>query len=203
MRRKGEKQEKSTEISRVLPGSRSLLLAKDRTRWCSIVLVESRSSICDFHSPYAPLINLSLFFLSYTFTPQAGVLGGVLLLHHHRGLRLRHPLLVRKRGGGKGERRGGFVSLFSKTCLVTHHSLPLPALALRIPFYYAFKLAFLVYLGYPGWNGATLIYNNFLKGLLQKYESAVDTHLDAAKVSATAAANDSQSSGETDIKKQN
>ena len=33
----------------------------------------------------------------------------------------------------------------------------------RIPFYYAFKLAFLVYLGYPGWNGATLIYNNFLK----------------------------------------
>lgn len=33
----------------------------------------------------------------------------------------------------------------------------------RIPFYYAFKLAFLVYLGYPGWNGATIIYNNFLK----------------------------------------
>ncbi|GAB5034591.1 receptor accessory protein 5 [Nannochloropsis oceanica] len=72
-----------------------------------------------------------------------------------------------------------------------------------IPFYYAFKLAFLVYLGYPGWNGATLIYNNFLKGLLQKYEAAVDTHLDAAKLSATATANDSQSSGETDIKKQN
>lgn len=97
------------------------------------------------------------------------------------------------------------VFLFFKTCLVTHHSLPpLPLpLALRIPFYYAFKLAFLVYLGYPGWNGATLIYNNFLKGLLHKYESAVDTHLDAAKVSATAAANDSQSSGETDIKKQN
>jgi len=77
-----------------------------------------------------------------------------------------------------------------------------PPLA-RIPFYYAFKLAFLVYLGYPGWNGATLIYNNFLKGLLQKYEAAVDTHLDAAKLSATATANDSQSSGETDIKKQN
>lgn len=64
-----------------------------------------------------------------------------------------------------------------------------------------------MYLGYPGWNGATLIYNNFLKGMLQKYESAVDTHLDAAKVSATAAAtsaaNASQSSGETDIKKKN
>lgn len=36
----------------------------------------------------------------------------------------------------------------------------------RIPFYYAFKLAFLVYLGYPGWNGATIIYNNFLKARL-------------------------------------
>ncbi len=75
----------------------------------------------------------------------------------------------------------------------------------RIPFYYAFKLAFLVYLGYPGWNGATLIYNNFLKGLLQKYESAVDSHLDAAKASVTAAAASgvSQTSGETDIKKHN
>jgi receptor expression-enhancing protein 5/6 len=75
---------------------------------------------------------------------------------------------------------------------------------IRIPFYYAFKLAFLVYLGYPGWNGATLIYNNFLKGVLQKYESTVDAHLDAAKASAAAAvANASQSSGETDIKKKN
>lgn len=62
-----------------------------------------------------------------------------------------------------------------------------------------------MYLGYPGWNGATLIYNNFLKGVLQKYESAVDSHLDAAKASAAAAAaaNASQSSGETDIKKKN
>jgi hypothetical protein len=67
-------------------------------------------------------------------------------------------------------------------------------------------LAFLVYLGYPGWNGATLIYNNFLKGLLQKYESAVDAHLDAAKASANATAASvatgaSQTTGETDIKK--
>merc|ERR1712146_531222 len=41
-----------------------------------------------------------------------------------------------------------------------------------IPFYFAFKLAFLVYLFHPKYTGAKTIYDNFLKNLL---ENAVDT----------------------------
>merc|ERR1712146_165320 len=41
-----------------------------------------------------------------------------------------------------------------------------------IPFYFAFKLAFLVFLFHPKYTGAKTIYDNFLKNLL---ENAVDT----------------------------
>ena len=40
-----------------------------------------------------------------------------------------------------------------------------------IPFYFAFKLAFLIYLFHPKYTGAKTIYDNFLKKLL---ENAVD-----------------------------
>ena len=50
--------------------------------------------------------------------------------------------------------------------IILYNSNPYTHNSTRIPFYYAFKLAFLVYLGYPGWNGATIIYNNFLKARL-------------------------------------
>lgn len=33
----------------------------------------------------------------------------------------------------------------------------------RIPFYFAFKLGFLCYLGNPDWKGASTIYESFLK----------------------------------------
>jgi receptor expression-enhancing protein 5/6 len=53
-----------------------------------------------------------------------------------------------------------------------------------IPFYYAFKLAFLLWAMLPQTNGAKFLYENFLKDLLKKNESRIDAALNDAKKNA-------------------
>jgi hypothetical protein len=48
----------------------------------------------------------------------------------------------------------------------------------RIPFYYAFKLAFLVFLGHPQWKGAVVVYNSFLKVSQSVFPPACPLRLD-------------------------
>jgi len=50
-----------------------------------------------------------------------------------------------------------------------------------IPFYFAFKLAFLLWAMLPQTRGAQFLYNNFLKDFLKKNESRIDAALDDAK----------------------
>lgn len=50
-----------------------------------------------------------------------------------------------------------------------------------IPFYFAFKLAFLLWAMLPQTRGAQFLYNNFLKDFLKKNESKIDAALDDAK----------------------
>ena len=50
-----------------------------------------------------------------------------------------------------------------------------------IPFYYAFKLAFLLWAMLPQTKGATLIYDSFLKDYVNKNESKIDAALNNAK----------------------
>jgi len=54
-----------------------------------------------------------------------------------------------------------------------------------IPFYFAFKLAFLLWAMLPQTKGAKFLYDSFLKDLLKKNESAIDAALDDAKKNAT------------------
>merc|ERR1712232_1337066 len=53
-----------------------------------------------------------------------------------------------------------------------------------IPFYYAFKLAFLLWAMLPQTRGAKFMYDSFLKDFLKKNESRIDAALDDAKKSA-------------------
>jgi len=46
-----------------------------------------------------------------------------------------------------------------------------------IPLYHLVKLVFYVYLFYPKSKGATVIYNSFLRPLIQKYEGQIDATL--------------------------
>jgi len=46
-----------------------------------------------------------------------------------------------------------------------------------IPLYHVLKLVFYIYLFYPKSKGATVIYESFLKPLLKKYESKIDSTL--------------------------
>lgn len=57
-----------------------------------------------------------------------------------------------------------------------------------IPFYYAFKLAFLLWAMLPQTNGAKFLYDAFLKDFLKKNESSIDAALDEAKRSMTSVA---------------
>jgi len=57
-----------------------------------------------------------------------------------------------------------------------------------IPFYYAFKLAFLLWAMLPQTNGAKFLYDSFLKDFLKKNESRIDAALDEAKRSMTSVA---------------
>jgi len=49
-----------------------------------------------------------------------------------------------------------------------------------IPLYNVLKLVFYIYLFYPKSRGATVIYENFLKPLLRKYEGQIDTYIQKA-----------------------
>lgn len=59
-----------------------------------------------------------------------------------------------------------------------------------IPFFYAFKLAFLLWAMLPQTKGAKFLYDSFLKDFLKKNESKIDAALADAKKSANAVAAD-------------
>eukprot|EP00542_Grammatophora_oceanica_P016637 CAMPEP_0194030982 /NCGR_PEP_ID=MMETSP0009_2-20130614/4280_1 /TAXON_ID=210454 /ORGANISM="Grammatophora oceanica, Strain CCMP 410" /LENGTH=186 /DNA_ID=CAMNT_0038671029 /DNA_START=95 /DNA_END=655 /DNA_ORIENTATION=- len=59
-----------------------------------------------------------------------------------------------------------------------------------IPFYYAFKLAFLLWAFLPQTKGAKFLYDSFLKDFLKKNESKIDAALEQAKKSAGSVAAD-------------
>jgi hypothetical protein len=46
-----------------------------------------------------------------------------------------------------------------------------------IPFYFPLKVTFLLWCMHPTFNGATMIYNNFLKDLIKKHITKVDAAL--------------------------
>jgi len=57
-----------------------------------------------------------------------------------------------------------------------------------IPFYYAFKLAFLLWAMLPQTKGAKFLYDSFLKDFLKSNESKIDVALENAKKSASSVA---------------
>jgi receptor expression-enhancing protein 5/6 len=57
-----------------------------------------------------------------------------------------------------------------------------------VPFYYAFKLAFLLWAMLPQTKGAKFLYDSFIKDFLKKNESRIDAALDEAKRSMTSVA---------------
>jgi len=59
-----------------------------------------------------------------------------------------------------------------------------------IPFYYAFKMAFLLWAMLPQTKGAKFLYDSFLKDFLKRNESKIDAALNDAKKSASAMASD-------------
>jgi len=59
-----------------------------------------------------------------------------------------------------------------------------------IPFYYAFKLAFLLWAFLPQTRGAKFLYDSFLKDFLKKNESRIDAAMADAKKQAGNIAND-------------
>jgi len=59
-----------------------------------------------------------------------------------------------------------------------------------IPFYYAFKLAFLLWAMLPQTKGAKFLYDNFLKDFLKKSESRIDSAMTEAKKAADSIADD-------------
>ena len=59
-----------------------------------------------------------------------------------------------------------------------------------IPFYYAFKLAFLLWAMLPQTKGAKFLYDNFLKDFLKKNESRIDAAMADAKKNASSIASE-------------
>lgn len=59
-----------------------------------------------------------------------------------------------------------------------------------IPFYYAFKLAFLLWAMLPQTKGAKFLYDSFLKDFLKKNESKIDAALADAKKNASSIASE-------------
>ncbi|XWS40139.1 hypothetical protein CRYUN_Cryun18bG0114500 [Craigia yunnanensis] len=51
-----------------------------------------------------------------------------------------------------------------------------------LPLYNEVKLAFVVYLWYPKWNGTTYVYNSFLRPYVVKHETEIDRNLFELKV---------------------
>jgi receptor expression-enhancing protein 5/6 len=66
-----------------------------------------------------------------------------------------------------------------------------------IPFYYAFKIAFLLWAMLPQTRGAKLLYDNFLRDFLKKNESRIDAAFADAKKSAGAVASEFAAAGNT------
>lgn len=64
-----------------------------------------------------------------------------------------------------------------------------------IPFYYAFKLAFLLWAMLPQTKGAKFLYDSFLKDFLKENESRIDAAMDEAKRTATAVASEAVAAG--------
>lgn len=64
-----------------------------------------------------------------------------------------------------------------------------------IPFYYAFKLAILLWAMLPQTKGATFFYNHFLKDFLKKNESRIDAAMADAKKNAGAIASELAGAG--------
>jgi receptor expression-enhancing protein 5/6 len=64
-------------------------------------------------------------------------------------------------------------------------ALPCCATPLRIPFYFFFKVGFLVWAYHPSTQGSTVIYNSFIKPYIAPHVSRIDSVLksttDAAK----------------------
>mmetsp|Transcript_8637 Transcript_8637/g.17966 ORF Transcript_8637/g.17966 Transcript_8637/m.17966 type:complete len:180 (-) Transcript_8637:269-808(-) len=61
-----------------------------------------------------------------------------------------------------------------------------------VPFYYAFKLAFLLWAMLPQTKGAKFLYDSFLKDFLKKNESRIDSAMNNAKNAAADVANTAQ-----------
>jgi len=70
-----------------------------------------------------------------------------------------------------------------------------------IPFYYAFKLAFLLWAMLPQTKGAKFLYDSFLKDLLKKNESRIDAALNEAKTAANGMSEAAQDAMGSDTKK--
>lgn len=68
-----------------------------------------------------------------------------------------------------------------------------------IPFYYAFKIAFLLWAMLPQTRGAKLLYDNFLRDFLKKNESRIDAAFADAKKSAGVVASEIASAASTGI----
>jgi len=68
-----------------------------------------------------------------------------------------------------------------------------------IPFYYAFKLAFLLWAFLPQTRGAKFLYDSFLKDFLKKNESKIDAAMADAKKQAGSIATDFANSA-SDVK---
>ena len=65
-----------------------------------------------------------------------------------------------------------------------------------IPFYYAFKMAFLLWAMLPQTRGAKFLYDSFLKDFLKSKESIIDAALKDAKASAGNAASEAAAAAE-------
>lgn len=64
-----------------------------------------------------------------------------------------------------------------------------------IPFYYAFKAAFLLWAMLPQTKGAKFLYDNFLKDFLKENESRIDAVVEQAKKNATTIASEAVAAG--------
>lgn len=69
-----------------------------------------------------------------------------------------------------------------------------------IPFYYAFKLAFLLWAMLPQTKGAKFLYDSFLKDFLKKNESRIDAALADAKKTASTITSDVTAAAEETAK---
>jgi receptor expression-enhancing protein 5/6 len=70
-----------------------------------------------------------------------------------------------------------------------------------IPFYYAFKLAFLLWMMLPQTMGARFLYETFLKNLLKKNESSIDAALKDASKTANNVGTNAAAAATEEVKK--